>query len=130
MAERKIPLRKCLGCGEMKEKKQLLRVVRSKEGEISVDFLGKAPGRGAYLCLSVACFDTARKSRRLERTFSAKIEEEIFDTLRERIISQTEKDNGRAASWVSWGWHGEPVPLPSVPTPFWRRCGRARRIWC
>ena len=94
MAERKIPLRKCLGCGEMKEKKQLLRVVRSKEGEISVDFLGKAPGRGAYLCLSVACFDTARKSRRLERTFSAKIEDEIFDTLRERIISQTEKDNG------------------------------------
>ena len=94
MAERKIPLRKCLGCGEMKEKKQLLRVVRSKEGEISVDFLGKAPGSGAYLCLSVACFDTARKSRRLERTFSAKIEEEIFDTLRERIISQTEKDNG------------------------------------
>ena len=91
MAERKIPLRKCLGCGEMKEKKQL---VRSKEGEISVDFLGKAPGRGAYLCLSVACFDTARKSRRLERTFSAKIEEEIFDTLRERIVSQTEKDNG------------------------------------
>ena len=94
MAERKIPLRRCLGCGEMKEKKQLLRVVRSKEGEISVDFLGKAPGRGAYLCLSVDCFDTARKSRRLERTFSAKIEEEIFDTLRERIVSQTEKDNG------------------------------------
>ena len=94
MKTRKIPMRMCIGCGEMKEKKQLLRVVRSKEGEISVDCLGKAPGRGAYLCLSVACFDTARKSRRLERTFSAKIEEESFDTLRERIISQTEKDNG------------------------------------
>ncbi len=91
MAERKIPLRKCLGCGEMKEKKQLLRIVRSKEGEISVDFLGKAPGRGAYLCMSAVCFDTARKSRRLERAFSARIEEEIYDTLRERIVTETEK---------------------------------------
>lgn len=91
MAERRIPLRKCLGCGEMKEKKQLIRVVRSKEGEVSVDFTGKAPGRGAYLCLSVACFDTARKSRRLERAFSSRIEEDIFDTLREKIASETEK---------------------------------------
>ena len=91
MAERRIPLRKCVGCGEMKEKKQLIRVVRSKEGEISVDFTGKTPGRGAYLCLSVACFDAARKSRRLERSFSARIEEEIFDTLREKILSETEE---------------------------------------
>lgn len=94
MAERRIPLRKCLGCGEMKEKKQLIRVVRSKEGEISVDFTGKAPGRGAYLCPSVACFDTARKSRRLERSFSSRVEEEIFDTLREKIAQETEKGEG------------------------------------
>lgn len=85
MTERRIPLRKCLGCGEMKEKKQLLRVVRAKDGTMSADFTGKAAGRGAYICRSVACFDAARKSRRFEKSFSEKIPEEIFDTLRESI---------------------------------------------
>ena len=85
MAERRVPLRKCIGCGEMKEKRQLLRVVRSKEGEISVDTVGKAPGRGAYLCKSTACFDLARKSRRLERAFSAPVDEAVFDGLKGKI---------------------------------------------
>lgn len=88
MAERRIPLRKCLGCGEMKEKKQLLRVVRAKDGTTSADFTGKASGRGAYICRSVACFDAARKNRRFEKAFSEKIPEEVFEKLRESIEKQ------------------------------------------
>ena len=86
MAERRIPLRKCLGCGEMKEKRQLLRVVHTKDGTTSVDLTGKASGRGAYLCRNVACFDTARKARRFEKAFSGRLDEAVFDTLREQIM--------------------------------------------
>ena len=82
MAERKIPLRKCIGCGEMKDKRELVRIVRSKEGEISVDLTGKKPGRGAYICRSVGCLDQAQKARRLERAFSSQISPEIYDTMR------------------------------------------------
>ena len=85
MAERKIPLRKCIGCGEMKDKRTLVRIVRSKEGEISVDFTGKKPGRGAYICKSIECLDKAQKAKRLERAFSAKIEPEIYDTMRREL---------------------------------------------
>ena len=85
MAERKIPLRKCIGCGEMKVKRTLVRIVRSKEGEISVDFTGKKPGRGAYICKSIECLDKAQKAKRLERAFSAKIEPEIYDTMRREL---------------------------------------------
>ena len=92
MAERRIPLRKCLGCGEMKEKRQLLRVVHTKDGVTSVDLTGKASGRGAYLCRNVACFDAARKARRLEKSFSGKIEETVFDTLREQIMLAKEDE--------------------------------------
>lgn len=92
MAERRIPLRKCLGCGEMKEKRQLLRVVHTKEGVTSVDLTGKASGRGAYLCRNVDCFDMARKARRFEKTFSGQIAETVFDTLREQIMQVKEED--------------------------------------
>lgn len=85
MAERKIPLRKCIGCGEMKDKRTLVRIVRNKEGEISVDFTGKKPGRGAYICKNVACLNKAEKAKRLERAFSTKIESEIYDTMRREI---------------------------------------------
>lgn len=85
MAERKIPLRKCIGCGEMKDKRTLVRIVRNKEGEISVDFTGKKPGRGAYICKNVECLNKAEKAKRLERAFSAKIEPEIYDTMRREI---------------------------------------------
>lgn len=85
MAERKIPLRKCIGCGEMKDKRELVRIVRSKEGEISVDLTGKKPGRGAYICKDIACLDKAQKAKRLERAFSAKIESEIYDTMRREL---------------------------------------------
>ncbi len=85
MKERKVPLRKCLGCSEMKDKRELVRIVRNKEGEISVDFTGKKPGRGAYICKSVKCLDMAQKAKRLERAFSVKIEPEIYDTLRREL---------------------------------------------
>lgn len=82
MAERKIPLRKCIGCNEMKDKRELVRIVRNKDGEISVDLTGKKPGRGAYICKSIDCLNKAQKAKRLERAFSTAIEAEIYDTLR------------------------------------------------
>ncbi|WP_405345331.1 RNase P modulator RnpM [Ruminococcus sp.] len=82
MAERKIPLRKCIGCNEMKDKRELVRIVRNKEGEISVDLTGKKPGRGAYICKSIDCLNKAQKAKRLERAFSTAIKAEIYDTLR------------------------------------------------
>ena len=75
--QKKIPMRQCLGCREMKPKKELIRAVRSPEGEISLDFKGKAPGRGAYLCRSGECLKKALKSKALERAFSAQIPPEV-----------------------------------------------------
>ena len=88
MTERKIPLRKCVGCGEMKDKRTLVRIVRNKEGEISLDFVGKKPGRGAYICRSVECLNKAEKAKRLERAFSTRIEPEIYAALREAIADE------------------------------------------
>ena len=88
MAERKIPLRKCVGCGEMKDKRELVRVVRSKEGEISIDLYGKKPGRGAYICRSVECLEKARKAKRLERAFSTAIEPGIYDAMKREIADE------------------------------------------
>ena len=68
---KKIPMRQCVGCREMKPKKELIRVVRSPEGAVSLDFKGKLPGRGAYVCPDPACLARARKSKALERAFSA-----------------------------------------------------------
>ena len=82
---KKIPQRQCVGCREMKDKKSLLRVVKSPEGEVSLDFGGKKPGRGAYVCLDVACLRKARKSRALERAFSAPIPEEVYDALEKEM---------------------------------------------
>lgn len=84
--EKKIPMRQCLGCREMKPKKELIRVVRSPEGEISLDFKGKASGRGAYVCPNPRCLKKAIKARALERAFSAQIPPEIY----ERLESQME----------------------------------------
>ena len=84
--EKKIPMRQCLGGREMKPKKDLIRVVRSPEGEISLDFKGKASGRGAYVCPDPKCLKKAIKARALERAFSAQIPPEIY----ERLESQME----------------------------------------
>ncbi len=82
---RKLPQRQCLGCREMKNKKDLIRAVRSPEGEITLDFKGKKPGRGAYVCPQAECLRKARKSRALERAFSAAIPPEVYEQLEEQM---------------------------------------------
>ena len=78
---RKIPLRKCTGCGEMKPKKELLRVLLTPEGEITIDDTGKKNGRGAYLCKCLSCFEKAKKQKGLERSLKTQIPEEIYAKL-------------------------------------------------
>ena len=85
MKTRKIPMRMCVGCREMKEKRSLLRVVKSPEGAISFDRVGKAPGRGAYVCKSKACLERAVKARQLERALETRIDEAVFAQLMEEI---------------------------------------------
>ena len=74
-------MRMCLGCNEMKPKKELVRIVKSAEGEVSLDLTGKKSGRGAYICRDAECLNKARKARRLERSFSCKISDEIYDSM-------------------------------------------------
>lgn len=89
MRPRKVPMRMCVGCGEMKPKKELIRVVKApvKEEngqaapEIAIDLTGKKPGRGAYLCRDVECLRKARKARRLEKAFACKIPDEVYDKM-------------------------------------------------
>ena len=81
MKTKKIPMRMCLGCGEMKPKRELIRVVKSKEGDISLDLTGKKSGRGASICKSVECFEKARKARKFERSFSCMISEDIYNSM-------------------------------------------------
>ena len=82
---KKIPQRQCVGCREMKDKKALIRVVKSPENEISLDFVGKKPGRGAYVCRDVECLKKARKTRALERAFSTAIPPEVYDALEREL---------------------------------------------
>ena len=84
-AQKKIPMRLCLGCREMKPKRELIRVVRSPEGEISLDFRGKANGRGAYLCPNGDCLKKAIRAKALERALETSIPAEIYDRLREEM---------------------------------------------
>lgn len=83
--QKKIPMRQCVGCREMKPKKELIRVVKSPEGVLSLDFRGKAPGRGAYLCPDPDCLKRAVKSKALERGFEIPIPQEIYDDLLARM---------------------------------------------
>ena len=87
MKPKKIPMRMCVGCREMKPKKELLRVVRSPEGEISFDLTGRKPGRGAYVCHSRECLLRAVKQKQLERTFASPISDEVRDALTAQIES-------------------------------------------
>jgi len=85
MQNRKIPLRKCTGCGEMKSKRELVRVVKNKEGEVSLDLTGKKAGRGAYVCPQLSCLQKARKSRGFERALSCKIPEGVYDQMKQEL---------------------------------------------
>ena len=82
---KKIPQRQCVGCREMKDKRSLLRVVKSPEGQVSLDFGGKKPGRGAYVCHDVACLKKARKSRALERAFSMPLPAQVWEGLESQM---------------------------------------------
>ncbi len=81
MKQKKIPLRKCLGCGESKPKKDLIRVVRSAEGEVSLDLTGKKSGRGAYICHNISCLQKAKKAKRIERALECAIPDDVYDSM-------------------------------------------------
>ena len=83
--QKKIPMRQCLGCREMKPKKELIRIVRSPEGEIRLDFKGRANGRGAYVCPDAGCLKKAVRAKALERAFSCQIPQEVYDALNEQM---------------------------------------------
>ena len=78
---KKVPLRQCVGCGEMKDKRQMMRVLRTADGAICLDVTGKKNGRGAYICTQRECLQKARKNKGLERSFKMSISEEIYETL-------------------------------------------------
>ena len=85
--EKKIPMRQCLGCNEHRAKTELLRVVRSPEGEISLDFTGKKSGRGAYICRDVKCLRRAGKSLRIDRTLNCTIPAEIYAAMESELVA-------------------------------------------
>lgn len=87
---KKIPMRQCLGCREMKPKRELLRVVRSPEGAVSLDLRGKASGRGAYVCPNAECLKRAIKTKALSRVFETEIPQEVYDAL----LAEMEAANG------------------------------------
>lgn len=93
MKPRKVPVRRCVGCGEGKPKMELLRVVRTAQGEISLDETGRKAGRGAYICPNADCLAKARKKKSLERAFSAAIPPEVYEQL-EKDLSNAEGVNG------------------------------------
>ena len=78
---KKVPLRQCVGCGEMKNKRDMMRVLKAADGAICLDVTGKKNGRGAYVCRSRECLQQARKNKGLERSFKMKIPGEVYDTL-------------------------------------------------
>ncbi|MBQ5833762.1 MAG: YlxR family protein [Clostridia bacterium] len=87
---KKIPMRQCLGCNEHKPKRELLRVVRGPEGDVSLDFTGKKSGRGAYICRDVKCLRRARKSRRIERNLECEIPEAVYDSMEQELGAYAE----------------------------------------
>ena len=90
MKQKKIPMRMCVGCREMKPKKELIRVVRQPSGQVMLDRTGKAAGRGAYVCPDSACLQRARKSKVLERTLEAAIEPEVYEQLAKELDARVQ----------------------------------------
>lgn len=88
MQKKKIPMRMCVGCGEMKPKIELTRIVKTPENDILVDKKGKTNGRGAYICRNTECLNKAIKAKRLERTFETTISEEIYNTLKKDLTDE------------------------------------------
>ena len=86
---KKVPQRTCIGCREVKPKKELLRIVKASEQDISIDTTGKKNGRGAYICKNENCLDMAIKNKRLSREFEMAIPQELYDSLREQLKSES-----------------------------------------
>lgn len=92
MTQKKVPIRRCVGCGEGKPKKELIRVVRTAEGDISFDATGRKAGRGAYVCRDAACLAKAQKRKSLQRAFSGPIPDEVFERLASEMPAPEEED--------------------------------------
>ena len=88
---KKIPMRQCVGCGEMKSKKEMMRILKTTEGDIVLDVTGKMNGRGAYLCKSEECLKKARKNRGVERSFKMSISAEVYDNLEKEFVNGEEE---------------------------------------
>lgn len=88
MKVKKIPMRMCNGCMEMKPKKELIRIVKNSEGILSVDLTGKKPGRGAYICRDAQCLEKAIKSKRINKNLETNVSEEIYANLKDQIINE------------------------------------------
>ena len=82
---KKVPMRQCVGCREQKSKRELIRIIRTPEGDVTVDATGRKNGRGAYLCPSQECLQKARKSKALERSLNAEIPSEVYDALMKEL---------------------------------------------
>ena len=87
---KKIPMRTCIGCNNAKPKKELIRIVKSADGEVSIDFTGKKNGRGAYVCRDISCLEMAIKTKRLSRAFEMPIENEVYEKLKVEIESESD----------------------------------------
>lgn len=94
MVQKKIPMRRCVGCMESKPKKQLVRVVKNAAGEISMDLIGKKPGRGAYICPDPACLARAQKKKALERGFETAIPAEVYEALKAELAAAPAQEGG------------------------------------
>ena len=88
MKQRKLPLRKCLGCGEVKDKRELVRVVKSPDGEISLDLTGKKAGRGAYICADASCLSKARKAKRIDRAFDCTVPDGVYEAMERELKNE------------------------------------------
>ncbi|MDD4295399.1 MAG: YlxR family protein [Ruminiclostridium sp.] len=91
MKPKKVPMRRCIACREMKPKRELLRIVKSPEDEVSIDKTGRMNGRGAYICNDAACFVKAKKTKALNREFKMEIRDEIYDTLEKQMEGKFDK---------------------------------------
>ena len=87
MSTKKVPLRQCIGCGEMKSKKEMIRILRTPEGEFTLDATGRKNGRGAYVCLSQECLEKAVKSRGLERSLKMAVPAEVYEDLKKELAN-------------------------------------------
>ena len=90
MKQKKIPMRKCNGCGEQKPKKELVRIVKSPDGEVSLDLTSKASGRGAYICRSADCLQKAKKSHRIDKAFEMTIPDSVYEQMLMEIVQNDE----------------------------------------